>query len=73
VLDHRPGSPGPLREEIFQPFKQRELLDRQLPVGKGFGLAGVREMVLSMGGGIQVLDRGDGQSGARFRVVLPEE
>jgi signal transduction histidine kinase len=73
VLDHGPGVPAEMRERIFQPFQQRELLERRLPVGKGFGLAGVREMVTSMGGSIAVLDRGDGTQGARFCVELPTE
>jgi signal transduction histidine kinase len=71
LSDRGPGIPADKRESIFDAFKQRELQNSRLPVGKGFGLAGVREMVVSMGGTITVHDRLDGAPGARFRLLLP--
>jgi len=71
VMDHGPGIPPEKRESIFDAFKQRELQNAKLPVGKGLGLAGVREMVASMGGSIRVVDRPDGQQGACFLIGLP--
>ena len=71
ISDHGPGIPPEHRAQIFDAFKRRELEDRRLPTGKGFGLAGVREMVVSMGGSIAVVDRSDGARGACFRVELP--
>ena len=73
VSDHGAGIPPEQREKIFDAFKRRELEDQRLPVGKGFGLAGVRELVQSMQGTISVGERRDGQPGAVFRVELPAE
>jgi signal transduction histidine kinase len=73
LSDHGPGIPEALREAIFDAFQQRDLQDRKLPVGKGFGLSGVRELVASMDGTIRALDRDDGAQGTLFRVELPLE
>jgi signal transduction histidine kinase len=71
VSDHGSGIPQDKREQIFAPFKTQDLSGGRLPRGKGFGLAGVREMVGSMGASITVIDRRDGETGTCFRLTLP--
>ena len=39
--------------------------------GSGLGLAIAREYALAQAGRIEVLDRGDGKRGVRFRLWLP--
>jgi len=65
VADNGPGIPVPLRETIFERFRQGEGRFG----GTGLGLAIAREIVERHGGRIEVADAVEG--GALFRVALP--
>ena len=68
VEDNGPGVPLPLRETIFERFRQGEGDNRRFG-GTGLGLAIAREIVERHGGRIEVGDAAEG--GAFFRVTLP--
>jgi PAS domain S-box-containing protein len=69
LRDNGPGVPVPLREAVFEPFRQAEGgVDRRYG-GTGLGLAIVREFVELHGGSVAVGDTPGG--GAAFTVCLP--
>jgi len=71
VIDQGPGVAPDERARIFESFYQgRETAEGPVK-GSGLGLAIAREYAAVHGGTIEVLDRGDGRRGARFRVRLP--
>ena len=65
VIDDGSGVPVNEREAVFEPFKSNK------QGGFGFGLALVRRLIDDHGGSVVILDRADGQSGARVRIALP--
>jgi two-component system sensor histidine kinase KdpD len=67
VIDHGPGVPASLREEIFQPFAR---LDKHSP-GVGLGLAVAKGFAEAMGGSIVAVDTPGG--GLTVRVTLLAE
>jgi PAS domain S-box-containing protein len=69
VEDAGPGVPAPLRETIFQPFRQGPTPASHAP-GLGVGLALVRVFAQLHGGSAWVEERQGG--GASFRVHLPD-
>ncbi len=69
VEDAGPGVPPPLRETIFQPFRQGPAPASHAP-GLGVGLALVRVFAQLHGGRVWVEERQGG--GASFRVHLPD-
>jgi PAS domain S-box-containing protein len=69
VEDAGPGVPPPLRETIFQPFRQGPRPNSHAP-GLGVGLALVRVFAQLHGGRAWVQERQGG--GASFRVHLPD-
>jgi PAS domain S-box-containing protein len=69
VEDAGPGVPAPLRETIFQPFRQGPRPNSHAP-GLGVGLALVRVFAQLHGGRAWVQERQGG--GASFRVHLPD-
>jgi PAS domain S-box-containing protein len=69
VEDAGPGVPAPLRETIFQPFRQGPAPASHAP-GLGVGLALVRVFAQLHGGSAWVEERPGG--GASFRVHLPD-
>lgn len=68
VADDGPGVPDKLKDAIFEPFTQGEVLHPESP-GTGVGLALVRKFVELNGGRVWVEDAAGG--GAAFRVELP--
>src|SRR5512132_1008410 len=70
VEDAGPGVPQPLRETIFQPFRQGPRPASHAP-GVGIGLALVRVFAQLHGGRAWVEDRRQGP-GASFQVHLPD-
>ena len=69
VRDSGPGVPEPLREAVFDRFRQGEGGANRVRGGTGLGLAIVKEFALLHGGWV-LLD-GAPEGGARFRVGLP--
>jgi two-component system sensor histidine kinase ChvG len=70
IQDEGPGVPGEAREEIFHRFhsvRPEEDFGRH----SGLGLAIARAIVDGHGGSIDIEDRDDGASGARFIVRFP--
>lgn len=69
VEDSGPGIAPENRQAVFEPFRQLAPALGSGPGGTGLGLAIVREMVLLLGGGVEVGDAASG--GAHFTVRLP--
>lgn len=70
VSDDGPGIPQPCQEVIFAPF--RTLAGPEAPAGGiGLGLALVRRTLESVGGGVQVLSRGEAERGTTFEIRWP--
>jgi two-component system sensor histidine kinase KdpD len=67
VIDHGPGVPAEMREQIFEPFQQ--LGDRRSGGGVGLGLAVARGFIESTGGAITAAPTPGG--GLTMRVELP--
>ena len=70
VQDEGPGVPGDAREAIFNRFhsiRPEEDFGRH----SGLGLAIARAIVDGHGGRIEIEDRHDGRTGARFIVRFP--
>jgi signal transduction histidine kinase len=70
VEDAGPGVPEPLRDAVFQPFRQGPSATPHAP-GSGVGLALVAQFAALHGGRAWVDDRRGG--GASFKVTLPCE
>ncbi|MDH5526602.1 MAG: HAMP domain-containing histidine kinase [Nitrospirota bacterium] len=68
VQDHGPGIPEPMRDEIFEEFRQ--LPEGEAAGGSGLGLSITRKLVELHGGTIRVEETPGG--GATFVVHLPE-
>jgi two-component system sensor histidine kinase GlrK len=71
VIDQGPGIQADEREQVFEAFFQGRAAEEGNVAGTGLGLAIAREHVLAHGGSIEVVDDGQGESGAHLRVVLP--
>ncbi|MCP3855784.1 MAG: HAMP domain-containing histidine kinase [Actinomycetia bacterium] len=72
VEDRGDGVPVGDREAIFERFHRGAIAGRRgTGSGTGLGLALVREHIRLHGGSIEVTDRLDGESGARFVVLFP--
>lgn len=70
VSDEGPGVPADRREAIFSRFHSVRPAE-DFGQHSGLGLAIAKSIVEGHGGRIEVGDRPDGTSGARFQVVLP--
>jgi two-component system, OmpR family, sensor histidine kinase KdpD len=66
IIDHGPGVPGELKEQMFEPFRR---LDERSSVG--LGLAVAKGFAEAMGGTIAAVDTPGG--GLTMRVSLPAE
>lgn len=71
VDDEGPGVPEEAREAIFNRFHSVRPDDEQFGRHSGLGLAIARAIVEGHGGEIDVHDRDDAPSGARFIISLP--
>lgn len=71
VVDEGRGVPVTDRERIFESFYQGPPPVDGRVKGSGLGLAIAREYAQAHGGRIEVGERADGKSGARFRLTLP--
>ena len=71
VADHGPGIAAAERERVFDSFYSGKAPVDGKVKGSGLGLAIAREYALAQSGRIEILDRGDGQRGVRFRLSLP--
>jgi two-component system sensor histidine kinase ChvG len=71
VDDEGPGVPGDLREAIFNRFHSVRPVSEQFGRHSGLGLAIARAIVEGHDGKIDVADRDDAPSGARFTISLP--
>ncbi len=71
VEDEGPGVPEELREAIFNRFHSVRPDGEQFGRHSGLGLAIARAIVEGHGGEIDVQDRDDAPSGARFTIRLP--
>ncbi|MDD1620504.1 MAG: PAS domain S-box protein, partial [Methylococcaceae bacterium] len=69
IEDNGPGVPPPLREVIFEPFRQGEGGSHRIFGGTGLGLSIVHEFVKLHGGRVWVDEAADG--GALFTIELP--
>ena len=68
VVDHGPGIPAELRDQLFERFVKGDQA-RQRTGGSGLGLSIARENARLHGGDLRL--RADGTRGARFRLELP--
>jgi two-component system, NtrC family, sensor histidine kinase GlrK len=71
VIDQGRGVAPPDRSRIFESFYQGPPPVDGRVKGSGLGLAIAHEYALAQGGRIEVAGRGDGRSGAWFRLSLP--
>lgn len=71
VDDEGPGVPGELREAIFNRFHSVRPKSENFGRHSGLGLAIARAIVEGHDGEIDVADRDDAPSGARFTIKLP--
>ena len=71
VDDEGPGVPGEAREEIFARFHSLRPDGEAFGRHSGLGLAIARAIIDGHGGRIDVHDRDDAPTGARFVVSLP--
>ncbi len=71
VSDRGPGITPAERERVFESFYSGKPPPDSKVKGSGLGLAIAREYALAQSGRLEVLDRRDGQGGARFRLWLP--
>ena len=71
VDDEGPGVPDELREAIFNRFHSVRPVSESFGRHSGLGLAIARAIVEGHGGEIDVADRDDAPSGARFTINLP--
>jgi two-component system sensor histidine kinase ChvG len=70
IQDEGPGVPGDAREAIFHRFHSMRP-EEDFGRHSGLGLAIARAIVEGHGGSIEIEDRADGASGARFVVSFP--
>lgn len=70
VCDDGPGIAADQREHVFEPFWRAERSDTRGVQGSGLGLTIVRDVVLAMGGRIELRSRPE-FDGTSFRVWLP--
>ncbi|NIA24278.1 MAG: GAF domain-containing protein [Gammaproteobacteria bacterium] len=70
VVDHGPGIPADLRDQIFERFIQLGPISTRKQGGTGLGLAIVRGLVSAIGGTVRVEDTPGG--GATFEVRIPK-
>lgn len=73
VEDEGPGVPVGDREAIFEPFRRLDAARDRDRGGVGLGLYLCRQVAVAHGGTIDVRERLDGRSGARFVVSLPAD
>jgi two-component system sensor histidine kinase GlrK len=71
VIDEGRGVAPSDRSRIFESFYQGPPPAEGRVKGSGLGLAIAREYALTQGGRIEVAARGDGRTGAWFRLSLP--
>ena len=71
IDDEGPGVPDELREAIFNRFHSVRPVSESFGRHSGLGLAIARAIVEGHGGEIDVADRDDAPSGARFTINLP--
>jgi two-component system, OmpR family, sensor histidine kinase ChvG len=71
VDDEGPGVPAELREAIFNRFHSVRPTTENFGRHSGLGLAIARAIVEGHDGEIDVADRDDAPSGARFTITLP--
>ncbi|MFO1316918.1 MAG: ATP-binding protein [Burkholderiales bacterium] len=71
VADHGPGIAPAERERVFDSFYSGQAPVDGKVKGSGLGLAIAREYAVAQAGRLEVLDRGDGKRGVRFRLWLP--
>ena len=69
IIDNGPGVPGPLREAIFERFRQVEGHAARTHGGTGLGLSIVREFIELLGGDAVCGEAPEG--GAVFTVTMP--
>ncbi|MEO1039585.1 MAG: PAS domain S-box protein [Pseudomonadota bacterium] len=70
VSDTGPGVPEDLRATLFERFQQADVSKSRLHGGVGLGLAISRELVLLMGGDINLENRPEGGAKSWFRLPL---
>ena len=71
IEDEGPGVPEEAREAIFNRFHSMRPEDESFGRHSGLGLAIARAIVEGHDGEIDVQDRDDAPSGARFTIRLP--
>ena len=71
IDDEGPGVPPELREAIFNRFHSVRPEAESFGRHSGLGLAIARAIVEGHDGEIDVTDRDDAPSGARFTIILP--
>jgi signal transduction histidine kinase len=69
VEDTGPGIEPGLRASVFEPFFQGESMPRRHSPGTGLGLSLVREMLLALGGHIEL--ESEVGRGSTFRISIP--
>jgi signal transduction histidine kinase len=69
VEDTGPGIPASLRTRVFEPFFQGEPASHEATQGAGLGLSLVREMLLALGGSIEL--ESELGVGSIFRFTVP--
>lgn len=69
VRDFGPGVPDDYKERIFDKFVQVDATDTRDKGGTGLGLSIVRQIVIRLGGDIEVRDAAGG--GSQFLLTLP--
>jgi len=70
VEDTGPGIEPALRASVFEPFFQGESMPRRHSPGTGLGLSLVREMLLALGGSIEL--ESEVGRGSTFRISVPK-
>lgn len=71
IDDEGPGVPAEAREKIFNRFHSIRPMGESFGRHSGLGLAIARAIVEGHDGSIDVSDRDDAPSGARFTIILP--
>lgn len=65
IRDNGPGISPAIRDRLFAPFSTTKAQ------GTGLGLSWVKRVIEEQGGQVELLENGEGQSGACFSVVFP--